>query len=84
MLQIRLSPSGRFIAMSATRDDDHASLFVVDLQSNEPARVVASYANLDVVYFDWVGDQRLVYSLPDAAGGAILGAHIDAEVASTV
>ena len=63
VLQVRLSPSGRFIAMSATRDDDHASLFVVDLQSNELARVVASYTNLDVVDFHWVGDQRLVYSL---------------------
>ena len=73
VLQVRLSPSGRFIAMSATRDDKHASLFVVDLRSTDMAHVVASYANLDVTDFHWVGDQRLVYSVGELEPGKSSG-----------
>ena len=73
VLETRLSPSGRYIAMTATRDDQHANLFVVDLQSTEMARVVAGFTRFDVVDFQWVGDQRLIYTAGQLEPGATKG-----------
>lgn len=74
VLRAELSPTGRYVAISAVRDDARASLLVVDLQqTTEPARVLATYKKLDVVDFHWVNDERLLYSLGQLEPGKIRG-----------
>jgi dipeptidyl aminopeptidase/acylaminoacyl peptidase len=60
----RLSPSGRFLALRASKPGSREYLVVLDLASDE-TRVVASYGNVDVAHFQWVNDERLLYDVTD-------------------
>jgi dienelactone hydrolase len=63
VLEVKLSPSGRYVGLTRVHDNRRAALLVVDLQGSEPAKVVAFFAKQDVVWFDWVNDERLLFRL---------------------
>ncbi|MFG6414131.1 alpha/beta hydrolase family protein [Roseateles sp. DC23W] len=63
VLQVKLSPGGRYVGLTRVHDNRRAALLVVDLQSSEPAKVVAFFAKQDVAWFDWVNDERLLFQL---------------------
>ena len=68
--QAQLSPSGRRLAVTMGLQG-RMGLAVIDLQSREPAKVLVRDARADIRSFDWVNDERLVFSLIQLdAGGA--------------
>lgn len=67
----RLSPSGRWLAIATGFGGTRIGLVVFDLQAWKPHAVVARYGDADIDEFEWVGDERLVYTIADQqAGGA--------------
>ncbi len=61
--QVSLSPDGQSLGMLiATKD--RVQLGILDIKSNVP-RIIAGYSNVDIVEFNWVNNQRLVYSTGD-------------------
>ncbi|CAG0954363.1 acylaminoacyl-peptidase [Burkholderiales bacterium] len=60
-LGVKLSPNGQFLAASAP-GDGRMNLVVIDLKARQGKRLT-KFKDADVVYFDWVNDNRLVFSL---------------------
>jgi dipeptidyl aminopeptidase/acylaminoacyl peptidase len=60
----RLSPNGRFVALGVAAKNGRTQLTVLDV-SKLTAKVVASFSDVDIGFFDWVNDNRLVYSVDD-------------------
>lgn len=72
--EVKLSPSGHWLAMTAGAASGRRILAVVDLEGKMPPTVAANYSDADVRSFDWVNDDRLVYNLIDLVeGGATQG-----------
>jgi len=73
VIDAQLSPSGKRLAFSAGfGPQGRVGVFVLDLQTSElkPSRA-AQFSDADVVSFEWVDDERIVYSVLDLqAGGA--------------
>src|SRR5688572_18654734 len=67
----RLSPSGRWLAMAAGFGGTRVGLAVFDLQAWKPHAVVARYSDADIDDFEWVGDERLVYTIADQQLGGM-------------
>lgn len=63
LLDVKLSPSGRYLGLTSVQDNRRVGLLVVDLQTKEPAKVVAFFAKQDVVEFHWVNDERMLFKL---------------------
>ncbi|MDO8652256.1 MAG: alpha/beta fold hydrolase [Undibacterium sp.] len=61
---VQFSPDGKSIAMLAAGNNDRLVLAVMDTDSLTP-RVLAKYEKTDIVFFDWVNNQRLVYGIGD-------------------
>ncbi|CAN7183057.1 alpha/beta hydrolase family protein [Massilia sp. LjRoot122] len=59
-----LSPSGRYLAALSGAAGRRDMLVVVDLQENK-ATPVAGYQNVDVLRFQWVNDDRLLFNVTD-------------------
>lgn len=59
-----LSPSGRYLAALSGAAGRRDMLAVVDLQTNA-IKVVAGYSNADVLDFEWVNDERLLFNVTD-------------------
>jgi dipeptidyl aminopeptidase/acylaminoacyl peptidase len=59
-----LSPSGKLIAVSTSAGSKRIALSVVELATGK-ATTVANFDDADVGEFNWVNDERLVYSLED-------------------
>jgi dipeptidyl aminopeptidase/acylaminoacyl peptidase len=67
---MRLSPSGRWLAMTARARDSRVALAVVDVEGKEPISIAAQFSDADIRSFRWVEDDRLVFNLvDDEAGG---------------
>ena len=69
--QVRLSPSGRYLAALSAAPGRRDVLAVVDL-ATDSIKIVAGYAGFDVLQFEWVNDDRLMYGVGDkrvAPGG---------------
>jgi dipeptidyl aminopeptidase/acylaminoacyl peptidase len=60
----QLSPSGKYIALRASKQGSREYLVVVDLATDKTT-VVAAYGNVDVARFQWVNDDRLLYDVTD-------------------
>ncbi|GCL61464.1 alpha/beta hydrolase family protein [Pseudaquabacterium pictum] len=70
VLDIALSPSGRRLALSVQAPNKRVGVFVFDLQqAGMPATRAALFDDADVPDFDWVDDQRLVFSVTDLQVG---------------
>jgi dipeptidyl aminopeptidase/acylaminoacyl peptidase len=67
-----LSPSGRWMAVASGDVAGRAGLAVFDLENWGQARVVAGFSDADVLSFEWVNDERLVFNIIDreVGGGA--------------
>ncbi len=63
LLDVKLSPSGRYLGLTAVHDNRRVALLAVDLQTHEPAKVVAYFASQDVAGFAWVNDERMLFTL---------------------
>lgn len=65
-----LSPSGSRMALSARGENGRMGVFVIDLQGSEfTATSVVLFSNADVQDFEWVNDERLVFSATDLQAG---------------
>lgn len=63
VLSVKLSPSGRHVAMTAVKDDKRVMLLLVDLESKESAKALVYYAKQDVVDFGWINSERLYFRI---------------------
>ena len=61
----RLSPSGRWLAITTASASTRVLLAIIDLQGSAKPSVVAHFADADITTFDWVNDDRLVFSITD-------------------
>ncbi|MEH6434946.1 S9 family peptidase [Massilia sp. DD77] len=73
-----LSPGGRYLAaLSGTGAGRHV-LAVIDLQTHD-MKVVAGYADVDILSFEWVNDERLLFDVTDkqvGTGGKLLASGL--------
>ena len=65
----QLSPSGKFLAISTGLGGPRRGLIVFDLDKPGLVTQAARYNDADVSGFQWVSDERLVYSLTDDERG---------------
>ena len=63
----QLSPSGRWLAITAYAGTGRKTLAVVDSDGKQAPVVVASFSNADIRGFQWVNDDRLVFTVTDLA-----------------
>lgn len=73
-----LSPSGRYLAAISGAPGRRDALVLVDLRDNKP-RLVAGYQDVDILRFEWVNDERLLYSVRDkqvGPGGQVLASGL--------
>lgn len=62
--EAKLSPTGKSIAVLVSKPDSRRLLAVLEIATNE-VKIVASFRNLDVGYFQWINDKRLVFDTAD-------------------
>jgi dipeptidyl aminopeptidase/acylaminoacyl peptidase len=65
-----LSPSGRWLAMSTSRNTGRLGLAVFDLQEWKLHAQPALYADADIGEFHWLDDDRIVYTLTNRQRGS--------------
>ena len=79
VLDAKLSPSGRRIAITSTLAGERVGLFVWELDTpagdgGKPAPPrpyrAAQFSDLDIARFEWVNDDRLVFTLIDRSEGS--------------
>ncbi|MCV2371078.1 S9 family peptidase [Roseateles oligotrophus] len=70
VLEAKLSPSGKQLALTTSKGGNRVGLVVVDLGEGNKATRAAGFSDADIVQFDWVGDQRLVFSVLDLEAGS--------------
>lgn len=71
----KMSPDGRHVALTVAPKGARTQLIVVDVEKLA-AKVIAAPVDSDVHRFEWVNDERLVFSMDDrqsAQGDRILG-----------
>jgi len=66
--QVRLSPSGKFLA-AIVPSNGRSALGFIDLETMKPG-TVASGADGDIVGFAWVNDERVVFWVGDRQSGS--------------
>ncbi len=68
---VRLSPSGRWLAVSTAVGVSRVGVAVFDLQTMKPVAMAARFADADIADVYWVNDETLVFSQQDNhRGGA--------------
>lgn len=70
VLDAQLSPDGRRLALSTAARTGRAALFVFDLHDNNRVTSAASFRDTDITRFDWVNNERLVFSVTDLQAGS--------------
>ncbi|HEX7982681.1 MAG TPA: prolyl oligopeptidase family serine peptidase [Duganella sp.] len=63
-----LSPSGKYLAVRMGRKDQRDALAVITLADNS-VKGVGSFSDADIGRFDWVNDERLVFTATDRTVG---------------
>src|SRR6185295_13541483 len=63
--EVRISPSGRHLALTVPSTTGRMALAVVEIGSDKRPVVVANSTRADVRSFEWVNDERLVYTIVD-------------------
>jgi dipeptidyl aminopeptidase/acylaminoacyl peptidase len=66
----RLSPSGRWLALTAAAANGRHGLAVMDLHGDGAVTLAAHYSDMDVADFHWVNDDRLVFNVIDQEAAA--------------
>lgn len=67
--EAKLSPSGRWLALSTAGGGSRVALFAIDLLEKEAPRQIVRFAEADVLDFYWVNDDRLVFRVIDRDSG---------------
>jgi len=67
---LKLSPSGRQLAFTTGLKRDRVGLVVMTLEGDMPLRWVAAFSDADIGQFQWVNDERLVFSAIDYQEGS--------------
>jgi dienelactone hydrolase len=62
---VRLSPSGRWAAMTTRAPGARSALVLFDLQEWKLGRVLAHFNSIDIGEFEWVNDDWLVFAFED-------------------
>jgi dipeptidyl aminopeptidase/acylaminoacyl peptidase len=62
-----LSPSGRLLAVTVGIKGKRVGLAVIDLANRSQSKVVAHFANTDVSWFTWVGEEHLILTTLDSS-----------------
>lgn len=70
ILEAKLSPSGKKLALTTSKGGTRVGLVVLDLSQGYKGMRTGTFTDADIVEFDWVGDDRLVFSVVDLAAGA--------------
>ena len=65
----KLSPSGRYLAVTTAVAGGRRGLFVFDLENKGAASKVARFTDLDIQDFNWVNDERLTFDVIDLKKG---------------
>ncbi|MBN8505910.1 MAG: S9 family peptidase [Burkholderiales bacterium] len=64
--EVLLSPSGKRMAMSVPAANGRVGVFTIDLQGNDfPGSRAIVFSDGDVPRFQWVDDERIVFSVTD-------------------
>jgi dienelactone hydrolase len=61
--EVRISPSGRHLALTVPAPTGRMVLAVVELGGDKPPVVVAGSGRVDIYAFEWANDDRLVYQV---------------------
>lgn len=68
---VKLSPSGRYLGLIRHIEQrGRHGLVVMDLVGPREPKVLVTYEDRDLAYFDWVGDDHLIYRLTDHQASA--------------
>jgi dipeptidyl aminopeptidase/acylaminoacyl peptidase len=71
VLSAKLSPSGNKIALATSRGATRVGLVVMDLSDGSPkVSRAATFSDSDITTFNWVSDNRLVFSVVDLQDGS--------------
>lgn len=63
--EAKISPSGKYIAIRGSHAGQRDGLSVLDLETRT-IQPIAQFSDVDVDYFEWVNDQRLVFDTSDS------------------
>ncbi len=69
LLDAKLSPSGSRLAVTLNARG-RTGLGVIDLDTGGSAKLVAKFGNADITRFDWVNEDRMVFSIGDKQEGS--------------
>ena len=74
----KLSPSGRYLAAKRGGVTERVGFLIMDLEGKEGSHFVSASPRDDVAWFQWVGDDWLVFGVQDAnyRGGGAIGAGL--------
>jgi dienelactone hydrolase len=67
--EVRLSPSGKYLALTVGGKAERVALAVVDVDEKSPPVIVAQFKDSDIRSFRWVSDDRLVFNVIDLTVG---------------
>lgn len=67
--EVRLSPSGQYLALTVSGKADRVALAVVDVDAKTPPKIVAQFSDTDIRSFRWVTDDRLIFNVVDLSTG---------------
>jgi dipeptidyl aminopeptidase/acylaminoacyl peptidase len=60
-----LSPSGRWLAVLTSVPGKRVGFLMIDLEGGEQQRFIEAAPNADVMWFQWVGDDWLIFGLEE-------------------
>jgi dipeptidyl aminopeptidase/acylaminoacyl peptidase len=66
----KLSASGRYLAGAVAGNSGRVNLAVFDLENLGESKAVAGFSDADINTFEWVNDQRIVFSVIDLQSGS--------------
>lgn len=66
---VKLSPSGKRLALLVSSPKGRNALAVMDLPLEKPPRAVAAYTDAEVQSYSWINDDRLMYDAVDFDDG---------------
>lgn len=76
LAQVQVSPNGKRLAMITAAPNGRRVAAVLDLPPQGPARVVGGFTDVDVVFVQWINDQRLYYSATSADSLDFIGGTV--------
>jgi len=69
IVNVALSPSGQKLAITTNRGGERIGLFVFDMSGQGSMQRVAQFSSVDIRTFNWVGNDRLLFTVMDYSGG---------------